>query len=387
MKNQFRGCVKINVRGKNLYHFINTLHSRKIAIFRQYIKGGTLSAEIYRAKLPAIKKLAEEFELELTSFEYDTLSKEVINRRKRFGLILGVILILGASLYFSSVIVTIDIQGNKTVSDAVILSALSEIGIEEGAQFGQLNYVWSENQLRLMVDKLAWVGMHRTGHRLVVEVTELTEKPDMLNERIPCNVLAAHDAEIVDISVLDGQLMHIVGDYVFAGDMLINGVTADQTGHIVLHHAMGEIVGIYRESAEFQGDFTQIRLISTGRTDKRRTLRLFSLEIPLYFGKNRYEYAETSLAVKPLNLFGKKLPISLKTAKYSELKRTEEAREEETLKAELMEKVFLYEKNFLSDCEILERNITESKNADTLTLSVTYRLKGNICVQKEILIK
>lgn len=387
MKNQIRGCVKINVRGKNLYHFINTLHARRIAIFRQYIKGGTLSAEIYRAELSSVKSLADEYHLELTSFEYDTISKEVLSRKKRFGLILGVILILGASLYFSSVIVTIDIQGNETVSDTVILSALSEIGIEEGAHFGQINYIWSENQLRLMVDKLAWVGMHRTGHRLVVEVTELAEKPDMLIERIPCNVLASHDAEIVDISVLDGQLMHMIGDYVFAGDMLINGVTADLTGHIVLHHAMGEITGIYKESVEFQGEFTQNRLTPTGKTDKRRTLKLFSLEIPLYFGKNRYEFSETFFSVKPLKLFGKKLPISLKTAKYSELKRTEDSLDEDTLKAELMEKIYLYEKNFLSDCEIIERNITESKNADTLTLSVTYKLKGNICVQKEILIK
>lgn len=387
MKNQIRGCVKINVRGKNLYHFINTLHARRIAIFRQYIKGGTLSAEIYRAEFSSIKALADEYHLKLTSFEYDTISKEVISRRKRFGFILGVILILGASLYFSSVIVTIDIQGNETVSDTVILSALSEIGIEEGSHFGQINYVWSENQLRLMVDKLAWVGMHRTGHRLVVEVTELAEKPDMLTERIPCNVLAAHNAEIVDISVLDGQLMHMVGDYVFAGDMLINGITADLTGHIVLHHAMGDIIGIYEESAEFQGEFTQKRLTPTGKTDKRRTLKLFSLDIPLYFGKNRYEYAENSFIEKPLYLFGKKLPISLKTAKYSELKRTEDSLDEDTLKAELMEKIYLYEKNFLSDCEIIERNITESKNADTLTLSVNYKLKGNICVQKEILVK
>ena len=387
MKNQFRGCVKINVRGKNLYHFINTLHSHKIAIFRQYIKGGTLSAEIYRSELSLIKQFAEEYGLEVTFFEYDTISKEVINRRKRFGLIFGIILILGASLYFSSVIVTIDIQGNDTVSDTVILSALSEIGIEEGAQFGQINYVWSENQLRLMVDKLAWVGMHRTGHRLVVEVTELAEKPDMLNERIPCNVLSAHDAEIVDISVLDGQLMHMIGDYVFEGDMLINGVTADQTGRIVLHHAMGEIIGIYKDSAEFQGEFKQKRLTPTGKTEKRRTLKLFSLEIPLYFGKSHYEYTENEYTEKPLSLFGKKLPISIKTAKYSELNRTEETTDEETLKAELMEKIFLYEKNFLSDCEILERNITENKNADTLTLSVTYKLKGNICVQKEILVK
>lgn len=387
MKNQLRGCVKINAKGKHLYRFINALHARRIGIFRQYVKGGTLSAEIYRHDLSVVKELAEEHSIELTSFEYDTLSGEILRRRKRFGLILGVILVLGASLYFSSVIVTIDIQGNETVSDTVILSALSEIGIDKGTQFGQIDYIWSENQLRLMVDDLAWVGMHRTGHRLVVEVTELVKKPDMLIERIPCNVVAAHDAEIVHTSVLDGQLMHIVGDYVFAGDMLINGVTSDDTGHITLHHAMGEIIGIYKDTAEFQGDFTKERMISTGETDTRRRLRLFSLEIPLYFGKNRYEYSESEQTEKPILLFGKPLPITLKTTKYSELQRTESTLDEETLKAELMKKIYLYEKNFLSDCEIIERNITESKNEDTLTLTVNYKLKGDICEKREILIK
>lgn len=387
MRNQIRGCIKINVSGKNLYRFINELHSRRIKVFRQYVKGGKLSAEIYRHELAAVEEIAEKFKLELSSFEYDTLSGEVIRRRKRIGLIIGAILILGASLYFSSVIVTIDIQGNETVSDELILSALSEIGIKEGVQFGQINYIWSENQLQLMVDKIAWAGMHRTGHRLVVEVTEMTEKPEMLNARMPCNVLSAYDAEIVSVSVLDGQLMHIIGDYVFAGDLLISGVTTDDTRHTTLHHAMGEIIGIYKSSAEFSGEFTKERLISTGKSEKRRKLKFFSLEIPLYFGHNKYKYSENQTVEKPLTVFGKKLPISLKTTEYSEFQRTEATLDEEALREELMEKIYLYEKNFLSDCEILERNITENKNADTMTFTVDYRLKGNICVSKEIFIK
>lgn len=387
MKNQIRGCVKINAQGKNLYGFINHLHSKRIAIFRQYVKNGTLSAEIYRTDLDDVREIANETDIKLTYFEYDTISNEIIRRRGRFGIILGIILILGASLYFSSVVVTIEIQGNSTVSDSVIISALSEIGIEEGTQFGQINYVWSENQLRLMIDKIAWVGMHRTGHRLVVEVTEIVEKPDMLIERIPCNVVAARDAEIISTKVRDGQLMHIVGDYVFAGDMLINGVTSDINGNITLHHAMGEIIGIYNETVEFNGEFTKERLLSTGKKDKRRKLKLFSLEIPLYFGKNHYEYSKNELTEKPLYIFGKKLPISLKSTEYSEMSRTEKQLDEDTLRAELMEKVYLYEKNFFDNCEIIERDITESITDEDMTLSVNYKLKGDICEQREIMVK
>ena len=54
---------------------------------------------------------------------------------------------------------------------------------------------------------------------------------------------------------------------------------------------------------------------------------------------------------------------------------------------ELMKKVYIYEKNFLSDCEILDRNIVKTEKDGTQTLNVAYRLKGDICSQKEILIK
>ncbi|MDE5765287.1 MAG: sporulation protein YqfD [Ruminococcus sp.] len=387
MKNQLRGCIKINVRGKNLYQFINAVHERRIGIFQQYVKGDSLSAEIYRSKLKTIKSVADEFDMELKYFEYDTVSAKIIRQRRRFGLIIGALIVIGASLYFSNVVVTIEIQGNETVSSDLILTALSEIGIKEGIPFGQINYIRSENQLQTMLDDISWVGMHRTGHRLVVEITEIIPKPDMLKNRLPCNIVSAYDAEIVGFSVRDGQLMKKIGDYVFAGDMLINGVTSDSTGHVTLHHAMGSITGIYKKSADFQGSFTKERMTATGETEKRRKLKLFGLEIPLYFGKNHYEYSSSEVLERPFSAFGIQLPIVLKTTEYTELSRSETTLSADELRAELMEKIYLYEQNFLDECEILERKITEDENADTLTLTVEYQLKGDICEEKEILIK
>ncbi len=52
-----------------------------------------------------------------------------------------------------------------------------------------------------------------------------------------------------------------------------------------------------------------------------------------------------------------------------------------------MEKIYLYEKNFLSDKKILNRKITEENSSESLTYTVTYQLEGEIGVQKEIYIK
>lgn len=387
MRNQLRGSVKINAQGKHLYRFINRIHSERICCFEQYVKGGVFCAEIYRHDLKRLESIAEDYGIEIKSFEYSTLSAEVIHHRKRVGLILGIILVIAASLYFSGVIVTIEIQGNEKVSDTAILTALEEIGIEEGTPFGQINYVWSENQLRIMVNGVSWVGMHRTGHRLVVEVTEIVEKPEMLNERMPCNLVAAHEGYITYTSVLDGQLMKKVGDYVFEGDMIVSGVTTDDTGHTTLHHALANITGIYNESVTFEGEFTRERLNPTGRTDTRRRLKLFSLDIPLYLGKNKYEYKDCEETEKPLVIMGKKLPISLKKYRFSELQRTETSLTEDELFAELMKNVYLYEQNFLGECTILESEVVRETTDEKIIITVNYKLEGNICTEKEIMIK
>lgn len=387
MKNQLRGSIKINAKGRDLYGFINALHASRVCLFSQYVKGGSFCAEIYRSDLGRVTDIAQEHGIELTHFEYDTISAEVIRRRRRFGIALGLVLVIAASLYFSGVVVTIDIQGNASVSDSVILAALDEMGVRRGTPFRRIDYVTCENQLQLGIEGLSWAGMHRTGHRLVVEVTEVVEKPEMRRTRIPCNLVAAHEAEIVGATVVDGQLMHKVGDYVRAGDMLISGVTGDDTGHTTLHRAMGTVTGIYSEKAAFTGELVQERLVPTGRTDTRRRLRLFSLDIPLYFGENGYELRKEESTEKPLVMFGKTLPISVTRQRYTEYVHEETELTPEELTDELMEKVYIYEKNFLSGCEILSRDIVPTEKDGTLTLNVAYRLKGDICSTREILIK
>ncbi|MDO4862790.1 MAG: sporulation protein YqfD [Ruminococcus sp.] len=387
MRDQLRGSVKINAKGRDLYGFINAVHESRISCFSQYVRRGSFCAEIYRSDLGRLGDIARKHGVELTHFEYDTLSSEVIRRRRRFGIVIGLVLVIAASLYFSGVVVTIDIQGNETVSDSVILAALDGMGVRRGTPFGQINYVICEDKLQLGVEGLSWVGMHRTGHRLVVEVTEVVEKPEMRRERIPCNLVAAHEAEIVHTSVVDGQLMHKVGDYVRQGEMLISGVTGDDTGHTTLHRAMGSVIGIYRDEAVFTGELVRERLVPTGRTDTRRRLRLFSLDIPLYLGHNGYELKTEESTEKPLTAFGKTLPISVTRHSYTEFAREETELTPDELTDELMQKVYIYEKNFLADCEILDRDIVPTEKDGTLTLTVAYRLKGDICSPREILIK
>ena len=388
MKNQIKGCVRINASGKNLYKFINALHDSDVDSFAQYCRNDVFYAEIYRRDLKEVQEIAENLNIDLNSFEYDTISSAVIRHKKRFGIIAGIIFVTAISLYFSGIIMTIEIQGNSKVSDSTIITALEQLNIKQGTPIKDINFPHCENELRLMIDDVAWAGMHITGNRVVVEVTEIVEKPEMINDRIPCNVVSAQDAYITYTSIYDGQLMHKVGDYVPRGTMLINGVTKDETGHVNLHHAMGKITGTYEETVTFEGSYKIRQYNPTGETFSQKTLKLFSFEIPISFGKNKFKNFTTEENEKYLKVLGKTIPVGIVKNRFTETELSETTYTEEELSAKIMEKIYLYEKNFLEDdIKILERDIKTEKKEESIEYIVTYKLEGDICEQKEILIK
>lgn len=385
---KLRRRLRINAKGKALNRFINMIHDEGIDCRGQYCRGEVFCCDIFRRDMKKLSAAAKECGVELKAAEYSTVFRNIYLYRKRLGILFGIILLLVSALYFSQVVVTIDIQGNSTVSDEVILAALSELDIKAGTPICRINIPYCENKLRLMIDDIAWAGIRHTGSRIVVQVTEVEQVPEMLRDRVPCNIVASRDAEISSVTVRSGQLKHIVGDYVPKGTILISGVAETDTGRSYIYHAMGNIRGIYEEDISFSAPFHAEEVSPTGRSETQNTLKLFSLDIPLYFGRNDYTSSTSELTEKNAVVFGHELPLGIKQKTISETAVTEKEYTEEELTAKLMERLYLYENNFLGeDTTILSRKITTEKSDDTLTLSAAYRVEGNICEQRDIFIK
>ncbi len=387
MKNQLRGCVKLNASGKNLYIFINKIHCGHICCFKQYVRNGVFYAEIYRHDLRLIEEYAEETGVELKHYECETISKKLIRYRRRIGLAVGIVFAAAATVYFSGTVITIDVRGNSAVSDSVILAALEELDIKRGSDIDDIDFAYCENELRIMVDGISWAAIRHSGSRVVVEVTEIVEKPEMLQARMPCNVVADKAAQITYTSVYDGQLMRIVGDYVMPGDMLISGIIEDNAGHVTKHHAMGKIRGIYEDTVVFSEPYSAESYQPTGGTADEKYLRLFNLKIPLFIGKNDYKSSSCETSERTFSFFGKELPLGIIRDEVTETKLSVREYSDEELEKIIVEKIYLYEKNFLSSDEIISREIISEKNENSLTYTVKYTIEGEIGIQREIYIK
>ncbi len=380
--------LRINAKGKKLYKFINMLHESGIFCGRQYCKGDVFRGDILRRDLKTVSALAEECGVELKAAEYESLGAKLFLYRKRLGLLLGAAAAAAAVLWSSQTIAVIDIQGNSAVSDAVILSALDELDVREGAFLPCTDLRSCEEKLPLLVEDIAWAGIRRSGNKIEIQIREAEPKPPMLRTRIPANIFASRDAEITDVCVQSGQLLHVVGDYVPKGTMLVSAVREFDNGCLSVYHAMGEIRGKYSETFSFSGTFRSEELSPTGNVSKERYLKLFGLKIPLFFGNSDYESSSKEVTEKPLVLFGRELPIGTELRTVTETAPTVREYTAEELREKLMERVYLCEKNFLSgDTEILSRDIKTAKSDDTMTLEVTYKLEGVISEGRDLFVK
>ena len=139
-----------------------------------------------------------------------------------------------------------------------------------------LRYAHCLRHLQIKLSPLCWAAMRHTGNRLVVEVREATEKPEMYLDRQPCNLVAAKPAQIVDLSIRDGQVMRLIGDAVQEGELLVSGILADDKGHTTLHHASGSVIGEYQETQTFFCSYAQSIRTKTGRCKENQSLNFFS---------------------------------------------------------------------------------------------------------------
>lgn len=385
---KLRRRLRINVKGKELYKFVNKLHDGGIGCRQQFCKGEMFCGDIFRSDLEAVTALAEECGAELKAAEYESFGAKIFLYRKRFGLFIGAVGAAAAIFWSSQSIAVIDIQGNSAVSDEVILAALEELDVREGAFLPCTDLRSCEKKLPFLVEGIAWAGIRRSGNRIELQIREAEPKPTVLRTRIPANIFAARDAEITEVCIRSGQLLRVVGDYVPKGTLLVSAVREFYNGHISVYHAMGEIRGKYTETVSFSGAFRAEEPAPTGETSQERYLKLFGLRIPLFFGRSDYESSTSEVTKKPLVLFGRELPISTELRTVSETAPTVREYTEDELREKLMERVFIYEKNFLSeDTEILSRDIKTSRNDDTMTLEVTYELEGIISEEREVFIK
>lgn len=390
-KSFFEGLITGQIcgeaKGSGIYKFINRLRDERVYCKDQIIREDTFCFTAKRSRRKAILLIAEEYGIELTITEKPSLAGWISKHRKRLGVPVGIILGAVLLVYCSNIVMVIEIQGNKNISEKEIMSALEECSVHRGAFIGDIDLCRSEIYVRSCFDEIAWIGMRHTGNRLVVEIMETNTKPDMLSNRVPCHIVADKTAQITHTSISAGQLVKKTGEAVKEGEVIVNGIWTDDYGHIKFYHSSGSVTGIYQEEVTFYCQPVNIERKFSGNTLEEKTLDFFSLKLPLSFEENTFSEYNVKLQKTNLTLFGKILPVSIDRKMYLEYESTEKILDKNAMKENLNEQLKRYEENFLADCKVIDRKCSTAEKKTAMVMTVLYTIEGEIGREKELFLK
>lgn len=236
----------------------------------------------------------------------------------RYGIFIGVIILL-FSIYASSLFVwKIEIHGNKNISNEEILETLSKTGFSLGTFIPNIDYDELHNKFLINSNNISWISINISGNVARINVREeLSGNSSKIDTY--SNVVAKYDAQISEIRIFNGKKVASVGDVVTKGDLLVSGVLNSQSQGTRFVNANAIVFGYVNKSIHIEIPFQKVEKEYLADTYKEKSIKIFSKSIKFSVkGRNYGEFCDKIETTQKIKLFGfVELPIEIATTIYN----------------------------------------------------------------------
>ena len=242
------------------------------------VDGCTVKVRLWERDLPALRELAEACGCELGRLRLRGGSRGRARLWARRFLLLGLGLMAALLLCSSLFVWEIEVRGCDRLTEGQVLRALADCGVERGTYWPGISQELVRGQMLSKLPELAWMTVNLSGSRAIVLVSERQEKPELRQEDVPADIVAACPGIVRSVTVLNGRCLVAPGDAVLAGEILVTGAGESLTGPPHPQRAMAEI------QAETWHELTAVcPLEALQNCDEGRVHSRFALQI----GRNR----------------------------------------------------------------------------------------------------
>lgn len=259
--------------------------------------------------------------------------------RKRWALVGGCIAFCIVAWIFTGFVWVINIDGFDGLDAVKLREVLAEEGLHAGTYIHSVDLTALKNRVLISMPELAYVSVNFNGSHADVTARPRKTPPEILDENVPCDIIADKDGIICDITVKTGTPEVVRGDTVIRGQLLASGYITGRAGSTVLTHADAEIRARiwHKDAARLQK--TYARKTYTGREKNLYTIILLNNRIKLYINSGiSYMKCDKIINKTDLEFFGGiKLPLSLERATYREYETQAESFTDETAYSHLSE--------------------------------------------------
>ncbi|MCM1467859.1 MAG: sporulation protein YqfD [Alistipes sp.] len=378
----FKGILTVKLISSTPERFLNICNANHIKMWDlvyvdEYYYFKTEPSEYYRLK-GILKKTGSKTAI----CEKKGLPFLLFRYRKHNCFAAGILLAVFLLYLISLFVWDISVEGNRMITDEVLLDTLYESGVRHGMLLKKISCDNLEKMLRNTFDDLTWVSVEINGTRLIIHVKENDEDYIAQKSTGNGNLVALKDGTVQSIITRSGTPLVTVGDEVAAGDVLVSGIVdvTDDYGTVISQKYVSADADIVIRTVYDYEDIlpkTYRYRIFTGKNNKMLYVKIFDCIVKLGFspGYEKYEtlLADTQIKVND-NFY---LPVHYGLVTNTEYQE-ETAQYTEQEARTILEKDLEY---FLAGLEekgvqILEKNVKMYKN------NREYVYRGEILVQE-----
>ncbi|KMT21652.1 sporulation protein YqfD [Clostridium cylindrosporum] len=385
-KDFIRGEIKVKVESLEIERFINMATKGKIRMWNVCREDfTTISFTMFQDQYKLLKRIVRKTgsRTKVTKKNGMNFILNKINRRKFF--IIGVNLFLILIFVFSSMILRIEIQGNKKVDNKVIIESLEKHGINYGKLKFGIKLRDIEAKVLKDLKEVSVVTIKFIGTKAIVNVVERTMPPEMDLIETPRDIISTKEGVISKITALKGQSVVTIGDYVKKGDTLISGIVRDAEGvPIRVAESTGEVIAKTWYEIEENVDLNHKEEKFTGRETKRTYFNLFNKTLAFKY-KNKYPQYNKIQDTKNYEIMGYRLPIEKVSEIYKEKIITErKISEDEAIKI-LIEKIDSKAKKVIpKEGLIVDKQESKEISENGIKLKIIFIVEEKIGEGKDI---
>ncbi|MCI5925117.1 MAG: sporulation protein YqfD [Oscillospiraceae bacterium] len=378
-----KGTISFSAENGSPERLIARCGKEELVLFDISATETGISARCLLREFSRIEELAQEYGVTVKKEREKGLPRILRRHKLRFMLPCMLLIVLLLLLFSQSFLWTIDVRGNRILTDEAILSVLEEEGLTQMTFLPNADLRMVCEEVMLKLPQLSFITLNRYGSRVEAIVAERELAPQIRSDE-PCDIVAAADGVIRAVEVYEGEETTGPGYAVQQGEILVHGHYQTKKGQEMLVHAEAKIIAeVFFEKTIFI-DLDEVAKQETREVTKRRFFYCFGLKIPLSFPNEPEGNYEEEWTESPLTFFQKTFPIGITTCTkryYTEIdKKTAKKNGEEILRRAFSQ----YEVQELSDCAILAREERFSSRQGILSMTVQYTAEKDIAKQAEV---
>ena len=243
----------------------------------------------------------------------------VLRYKKRWGIAAGALTFAFLTALSSNVIWSVDVTGNKNISDKYITDILANLGCMPGAFYKSIDFDTLHNRFLMESEGIGWISVNMNGTHANVEVRE-TSIGEREADSTYYNLVAAEDGQIERIAAIEGKPQVKISETVEKGQLLVSGMLSREEGGIRLESASGSVYAKVTRNFSVSVPMKTEKKVYTGEKTDEKSVTFFSFDINL-FANSRipYDFYDTIETEKRLYLFDTAaLPILVNTNEYRE---------------------------------------------------------------------